>query len=143
MNPSIWGSYFWKVIHFTALGYPKNPTETDKDVYVTFYRTIGKILPCEKCSKNYKRHFENIPIDFFLESRKTLFKWTVHLHNTVNKELGKPQWSQEFAESHYMSLINNQNAVLTQRPMRLSYIFIPMIILFILVVILLFFTKNK
>lgn len=101
MNPNYWGKYYWKVIHITALGYPISPTKNDEKNYHQFFKSIGQILPCSKCRKNYERHFENIPIAFFLENNKSLFKWTVHLHNTVNKELGKPQWNVEFAESFY------------------------------------------
>lgn len=101
MKPSYWGKYFWKVMHITALGYPDNPSEDDKQVYRRFFETIGQVLPCKKCSKNYASHFENVPITKFLDGPESLFKWTVYLHNIVNKELGKPQWSIEFAESHY------------------------------------------
>jgi len=107
MKPNTWGKYYWYVIHITALGYPKNPTQKDRDIYRSFYKTIGQVLPCGKCSTNYERHFQNIPIDMFLESPETLFRWTVQLHNVVNKELGKKQWSIEFAESYYRNLSHN------------------------------------
>lgn len=107
MNPNYWGKYFWNVIHITALDYPNNPSKNDEKIYAQFYKSIGQVLPCSKCRKNYERHFENIPIHYFLENRKSLFKWTVHLHNIVNKELGKPQWSVEYAESFYKSREKN------------------------------------
>ena len=103
MKPSYWGKYFWKVIHISALGYPMSPTQNDKETYALFYELIGKVLPCKKCVQNYARHFKNIPIEYFLDNKNDLFKWTVHLHNTVNKEVGKPQWSVEFAKHFYLS----------------------------------------
>jgi len=107
MNPSYWGKFYWKVIHITALAYPDNPTEEDKETYHRLYETIGQVLPCKKCTANYERHFIDNPIDYFLEDSEYLFRWTVQLHNIVNKELGKPQWSVEFAKSHYNSLGKN------------------------------------
>lgn len=101
MKTIFWGRYFWYCIHLTALGYSNNPTPDQKMVYKQFYLTLGKVLPCSKCSNNYARHMEHIPIDFFLGNQNDLFKWTVHLHNIVNKEIGKPQWNVEFAESFY------------------------------------------
>ena len=52
MNPSYWGKFYWKVIHITALAYPDNPTEEDKETYHRLYETIGQVLPCKKCTAN-------------------------------------------------------------------------------------------
>lgn len=101
MKTIFWGKYFWYCIHLTALAYPDNPTEQDKIIYKQFYLSLGKVLPCQKCSRNFGRHLGSIPIDFFLQNKDMLFKWTVHIHNIVNKEIGKPQWNVEYAESYY------------------------------------------
>lgn len=101
MRPSYWGKYFWKVIHITALAYPDNPSEQNKQDYITFFETMGKVLPCKRCSNNYTGHLRNLPIENFMDSPDDLFKWTVHLHNIVSKELGKPQWNVEYAKSYY------------------------------------------
>lgn len=101
MRPSYWGKYFWKVIHITALGYPETPDQNDRDTYRKFFETIGKVLPCQRCSNNYAKHMETLPIESFLDSSENLFKWTVFLHNIVSKELGKPQWNVEYASSFY------------------------------------------
>lgn len=101
MRPTYWGKYFWKVIHITALGYPDDPDEDDKEVYKRFFETMGKVLPCNRCSNNYRKHIETLALDNFLDSSANLFKWTVLLHNVVSKDLGKPQWNVEYAESFY------------------------------------------
>jgi len=108
MHPEVWGKHFWRVIHLTALGYPMEPSKDEKVDYVNFYVNMGKILPCAKCRRNYKRHLNNLPLNFFLDNRHELFKWTVHLHNIVNKETGKLQWSLEFAENYYHSMIEKR-----------------------------------
>ena len=101
MRPSYWGKYFWKVIHITALAYPDNPSDVNKQDYRNFFETMGKVLPCKRCSNNYSGHMHNLPIENFMDSPDELFKWTVHLHNIVSKELGKPQWNVEYAKSFY------------------------------------------
>lgn len=152
MKPSIWGRYFWIVIHFTALGYPEDPTQKDRDIYHSFYKNIGQVLPCPKCSRNYERHFQNLPIDLFLDSRSLLFKWTVQLHNIVNKELGKRQWSIEFAESYYKNfseynLTQNQGNLQGNYPKNgvnlQSILMISLNILVIIVLFLVLWVKYK
>jgi hypothetical protein len=105
MEPQYWGPCIWRAVHVIALGYPQQPTETDKQSYAAYYKELWKVLPCFKCSVNYKRHFQELPITDFLQSRDTLFEWTVHLHNIVNKELGKKELTVEEAKA--INLSNN------------------------------------
>lgn len=107
MKPSIWGPFVWSTLHFVALGYPKNPTMFDKSNYKTFFASIGSVLPCTKCTANYAKHFAEFPIDTFLDSRESLFLWTVKLHNIVNAEKGKEIWSIDRAKKHYNILITH------------------------------------
>ena len=95
MEPKVWGKYIWTSIHMIALGYPDKPTQEDKINYKEFYINLWKVIPCYKCSINYKRHLQDIPIDEHLNDNMSLFKWTVDFHNIVNKELGKKQWTFE------------------------------------------------
>lgn len=99
-----WGKFFWSTIHFAALGYPENPSPYDKHNYKEFVVSLGNVLPCDKCRKNYQRHLSELPIDGFLDNTRTLFEWTVMFHNIVNKELGKREWAQEEAWAYYNRL---------------------------------------
>lgn len=94
----VWGPNLWKSIHYIALGYPKKPTFEDKLNYKNFYLTLGPVLPCMKCSMNFKRHMNELPIDGYLENTDKLFAWTVKLHNIVNKENGKGEMSVSHAK---------------------------------------------
>jgi hypothetical protein len=38
--PTTWGPFFWHTIHIIALGYPKNPTYTDKKCVKEFYESL-------------------------------------------------------------------------------------------------------
>ncbi len=103
MHPSIWGKHFWITIHMIALGYDDNPTLKKRKEYQDFFTDLYKIIPCDKCSVNYKRHLEELPIFSYLNSKQNLFKWTVMIHNIVSRELGKQQWNTEYAYTHYTS----------------------------------------
>lgn len=103
MRPTIWGRHIWFTIHYTALGYPIQPSEDDKNNAHTFYLTMGKILPCIKCRNNFAEHIEKLALDdTVLASRNNLFAWTVALHNEVNRATGKPvEWTVEQALEFY------------------------------------------
>jgi hypothetical protein len=85
-----WGPYGWKFMHMVALAYPNNPTNEDKENYKTFFTILSNILPCQMCAEHYKKNLVNFPLtDLILSSRDTLLKWTIDIHNEVNKSIGK------------------------------------------------------
>lgn len=108
MKPQSWGPYIWSTIHLVALGYPQKPSSFDKMQYKMFFMSIGNVLPCSKCVKNYTRHFSELPIDDFLESRDSLFNWTVKLHNIVNMENSKPLWDIQDARDYYTAIASGK-----------------------------------
>lgn len=99
--PSVWGPFFWHTIHIVALGYPKNPTYTDKKCAKDFYESLAFLLPCSICREHYKTYLEQSPITTFLDSRTDLLKWTIDIHNKVNKIVGKQEWSLEEVLTYY------------------------------------------
>jgi hypothetical protein len=110
MNPKIWGKYVWVSIHVIALGYPDKPSDEDKKNYKEYFLNLWKVLPCYKCSINYLRHLEELPIDGVLADNISLFKWTVDLHNIVNKETGKRQMPFEEALEIYTKLVQGNGS---------------------------------
>lgn len=111
MQPSLWGPHLWRSIHYIALGFPDEADELVRANYKEFYVNFWKMLPCLKCSVNYKRHLKELPsIDLFLGSRDDLFAWTVALHNTVNLELGKPKMTVDDAKILYTNGFNNDTS---------------------------------
>lgn len=116
MNPKVWGKYIWLSIHIIALGYPDKPSEQDKKNYKDYYTNLWKVLPCEKCSINYVRHLRELPIDENLTDTMSLFKWTVDLHNIVNKETGKRQLSFEEALEIYTKILQGKDPMFVSVP---------------------------
>lgn len=116
--PSIWGPFFWHTIHIVALGYPKQPTYSDKKSAKEFYESLVFLIPCSVCREHYKEHLRNNPISPFLDSRMDLMKWTVQVHNQVNKMLNKPEWSMEEVIAYYERLgRRNRSPVWTKEDM--------------------------
>ena len=101
IKPTIWGPHGWKFLHYVSLGYPNSPSYEDKSNYKQFYHSLQHVLPCEKCAMNYKQNLVKLPIDNHLESRDSLVKWVIDIHNLVNNELGKEKVSYEEALDLY------------------------------------------
>lgn len=91
---SAWGPPLWASIHFIALGYDRSHPEA----YVSFYRSLIGTIPCKKCSSHYEQELKNDPVE---DNLHDIFAWTVRLHNSVNKRLGKETWSVERARKYY------------------------------------------
>ena len=107
MDPTVWGPILWRTFHVIALGYPDVPTELDKLNYKTFYKSFGNVIPCSICASNFRRHFEKVAIDDYLDKPEHLFAWTVIQHNLVNEEKSKPILSVEQAYNIYTNMSEN------------------------------------
>lgn len=102
--PPVWGPFFWHTIHLAALGYPNEPTFAEKKAAKEFYESFQHMIPCPVCKLHYQKNLKENPITPSLDSRKDLFRWTVNIHNIVNKELGKPQYTEEQSIAFYQQL---------------------------------------
>lgn len=100
-NKGVWGPKLWESLHCTALNYPNNPSEIDKENYKSFYYNVHRIIPCRLCANHYKQNVVNFDLDNYTNSPKDLFKFTVDIHNLVNYQLNKPQWTLDNALKVY------------------------------------------
>ena len=90
MEPNIWGPPAWHFLHSITFNYPEKPTWKDKSNYYDFFHNLQNILPCDTCQENYRKHLKEYPISPYLDSKKTLVEWLIHIHNLVNKDNNKP-----------------------------------------------------
>jgi len=88
---TIWGPPTWKCFHSITFGYPIKPTEEQKKDYLLYFQMLGKVLPCIYCRASYQKFISegDTKLDMaVMQSRETLTKWGLKLHDTVNKKLG-------------------------------------------------------
>jgi hypothetical protein len=102
--PSTWGPFFWHTMHLVALGYPIEPSYAEKRAAKEFFESFTHLIPCPTCKLHYAEHLKELPVTPSLDNRKDLFKWTVDMHNLVNKDLGKPQYTESDAIAFYHKL---------------------------------------
>tara|TARA_Y100000389_G_C17395054_1_gene482054 strand:+ start:762 stop:1202 length:441 start_codon:yes stop_codon:yes gene_type:complete len=102
-SPGLWGTPLWNILHFITFRYTPREAAQMKRL---FQRHVPKLLPCDPCRKHYCRYIKLNPIR--LESRESLSRWLVKIHNMTNKQLGKPHFKYEDAvrryDSHYGKL---------------------------------------
>jgi FAD-linked sulfhydryl oxidase len=110
-SPLLWGRQAWHFIHFVALSYPDTPNDLDKRNYLRFFKSLHKTLPCPTCAEHFKENMKKIPIR--LENRKSLFEWTVDIHNEVNKENKKRilSYEQAIEEINKNALPNDDKSI--------------------------------
>jgi hypothetical protein len=101
MDPKVWGPKLWFVIHTLALNYSDNPSYEDKRLHEDFFNNLVFLIPCEKCRIHYRQHINNNPVVNHLKDSNTLFRYTIDLHNEVNKTLNKRTYSYEEAVKFY------------------------------------------
>lgn len=83
-----WGPCLWKSIHSLAAAYdPHIPGAAD--AYVSFIHSLVYTLPCKACREHLKQNLERHPIEPYLTSNDQLFLWSYHLHDLVNRQLGR------------------------------------------------------
>lgn len=92
--PSKWGPHFWMTLHIACLGCQ------DAKVLVDFVEGYKEIIPCLSC----REHFEQVLVDNPVPEADDLFKWSVDVHNIVNKRLGKPEFSYEDAFANIVTV---------------------------------------
>ena len=79
-----WGPDMWQIIHTIAKSYPKRPNVKDKTVAHQFTKYLALCIPCKNCQQHYIVNYTKHPPD--LSSGPNFFKWTVKIHNYVNKK---------------------------------------------------------
>ena len=102
MNPKIWGPHAWFFLHSITLGYPDNPSTSEKNNIKNFFLSVGNVLPCPLCRSNYVKHLVKYPLDeYALSSKKSLVQWLINIHNAVNRLYGRKELSYDDVMDKY------------------------------------------
>jgi hypothetical protein len=102
--PQTWGPFFWHTMHLVALGYSNQPSYAEKKAAKEFYESLVHLIPCPTCKLHYADNLKVLPISPSLDNRRDLFKWTVDMHNLVNKQLGKREYTEAESIAFYYKL---------------------------------------
>lgn len=100
----IWGEHIWGYLHSISLiddEFNNLKLVNDKSHNViNIIKDLYLVLPCEKCSKHFLIWYESLDKDYYYKPLELFYK-TIELHNNVNKELQKKEFSNEEALSFW------------------------------------------
>tara|TARA_B110000285_G_C14987557_1_gene544618 strand:+ start:499 stop:963 length:465 start_codon:yes stop_codon:yes gene_type:complete len=147
MDPNIWGPKLWFVIHTLALNYPDNPTYEDKRVMEEFFNNLKYTIPCEKCRIHYRQRLERDPIINYLDNKESIFRYTINLHNQVNKSLGKKIYTYEevvqfYKEQYNKDSVKPENKSFLKKWINIKYVIAAIVALVILIPICVYLKKK-
>ena len=121
--PTVFGPYFWSVIHMSCLSAGLDVSDEKAAALMQFVDSMPGILPCKQCGKHLKENLLILPFD-----RHDPFRWSVDIHNLVNSQLNKPEIDYEKAYRYW-------SARCSGGPTSQNWVIIAIAILFVLFVI--------
>ena len=92
--PDVWGPMFWATFHIDSLGYSDEPTYSEKRAAKEFFNAVPFVLPCAVCRDHFTEVLKGLPVETWLDNRKSLTEWVWMVHNRVNARLGKSEITQ-------------------------------------------------
>lgn len=101
LPPEIWGPMFWSTLHIISLAYPDDPTYSEKRAAKELFNALVQLLPCPVCRSHYKEITQAMPVETWLDNRKSLVEWVWSVHNQVNVKLGKKEITMPEFYKHY------------------------------------------
>ena len=97
IKPAKFGPYYWGVLHLACIG-GIDPAALQALVYM-----FPAILPCPACGVHFAEVLNATPLPE-TDDPDVLFKWSVDVHNIVNKRLEKPLLTYEEAYRYWMTM---------------------------------------
>ena len=113
MNSNIWGPGAWTFLHSITLNYPDTPSQQDKNEYSEFFYSLANILPCDVCQNNFRKNLNDVPIKFYLQSKKLLTEWLFEIHNRINLETNKKVITLKEFQNIYKNIYSHSKESLT------------------------------
>lgn len=116
-NPKLWGSSAWTFLMYIAMAYPDNPTNNDREQMKLFLRSMGNVLPCEKCRINFSNHQLELPLnENVLNNRINLLNWMATINNQVRVNNNEPQMDiqeiiKKYIDKNNMQSTNNDYSI--------------------------------
>ncbi|XP_054161527.1 FAD-linked sulfhydryl oxidase ALR-like [Oppia nitens] len=81
------GRNTWSLLHTMAAYYPKDPTPQQQNDMKAFIQIFSRFYPCDHCAEDFRKDITTDPPQ--TQNQHTLSQWFCHIHNKVNKKLGK------------------------------------------------------
>lgn len=81
------GNHAWYLFHTTFASFPDKPTSEESAALKNYIHLFQRLYPCGECAEHFGQILEKFPPQ--VSSRSAAAAWGCHVHNEVNKSLGK------------------------------------------------------
>ncbi|XP_047315663.1 FAD-linked sulfhydryl oxidase ERV1 [Impatiens glandulifera] len=117
------GRATWTFLHTLAAQYPDMPTRQQKKDVKELVSILSRMYPCKDCADHFKEILRSNPVQ--TGSQAEFSQWLCHVHNVVNRSLGKPKfpcervnarWGKLDCEQRMCDLQGSENAFGNQFP---------------------------
>jgi len=81
------GRAAWKLFHTIMSRYPDTPSADERTALQSYVHLFVRLYPCGECAEHFRQIVARFPPQ--VSSRKAAAAWACHVHNEVNKSLGK------------------------------------------------------
>ncbi|XVF45006.1 hypothetical protein PTKIN_Ptkin02bG0170800 [Pterospermum kingtungense] len=102
------GRATWTFLHTLAAQYPENPTRQQKKDVKELMSILSRMYPCKECADHFKEVLRANPVQ--AGSHDEFSQWLCHVHNVVNRSLGKLVFPCERVDARWGKLECEQRA---------------------------------
>ncbi|XP_059447543.1 FAD-linked sulfhydryl oxidase ERV1 [Corylus avellana] len=102
------GTATWTFLHTLAAQYPDNPTRQQKRDVKELMAILSRMYPCKECADHFKEVLRANPVQ--AGSHAEFSQWLCHVHNVVNRSLGKLIFPCERVDARWGKLECEQRA---------------------------------
>ncbi|XP_004498850.1 FAD-linked sulfhydryl oxidase ERV1-like [Cicer arietinum] len=102
------GRATWTFLHTLAAQYPDNPTRQQKKDVKELVQILSRMYPCKECADHFKEVLRSNPVQ--AGSHAEFSQWLCHVHNVVNRSIGKPVFHCERVDARWGKLECEQKA---------------------------------
>ncbi|KAK9988594.1 hypothetical protein SO802_028833 [Lithocarpus litseifolius] len=102
------GRATWTFLHTLAAQYPVNPTRQQKKDVKELMAILSRLYPCNECADHFKEVLRANPLQ--AGSHAEFSQWLCHVHNVVNRSLGKLVFPCERVDARWGKLECEQRA---------------------------------
>ncbi|RWR77997.1 FAD-linked sulfhydryl oxidase ERV1 isoform X2 [Cinnamomum micranthum f. kanehirae] len=81
------GRATWTLLHTLAAQFPDHPTRQQRRDVKELMSILSRIYPCKECADHFKEVLKANPVQ--AGSQAEFSQWLCHVHNVVNRSLGK------------------------------------------------------
>ncbi|KAK3677636.1 hypothetical protein LTR78_002486 [Recurvomyces mirabilis] len=81
------GRSAWKLLHTIMSRFPDTPSQDEQTALKSYIHLFVRLYPCGECAEHFRQIVEKYPPQ--VSSRSSAAVWACHVHNEVNKSLGK------------------------------------------------------